>query len=491
MSLKLSGAKLFSLLSKVDLQEWDALEYFVAGRVSAERFGPLQALLGYCRQWHPDFPAERMRKDDLHRLIYPGKAYREKRIRQLFSDLSGLTEAFFAVQVALQQEEWQERLLLEGLAARKLDSHFLQRSQRRIARRQAEAVQGPEHYRAMYEDLQRQTAHRFVVDYAAAVANADRAQQYFDQWFVLVKLRYYCDWFSRKRFLSGQKELPLFESVWEYLETELRERGFLFDLYYLLLRLLRDDERSLFPEIRDRLWAHQPAMEEADQRIVLQCLLNYCLRMVQQLGGTYVRTSWELYRFGIEKKILIVDGRLTDLTFTNIVVNGADLKEFAWTWEFVERYAGCLDPEVRQTAVALARAYLHYKQDQFDEVVGLLRDVEYMADSYKIRGRSLLLRTYYELFCRQGNYPLELFSHLEAFRRFLQRNRVLTDARKAGYLQLISLLRRMVRLQMREYRGHRAWEKLAAEVQASPGVVAQPWLLEKIAIARGTGSPGK
>ena len=79
-------------------------------------------------------------------------------------------------------------------------------------------------------------------------------------------------------------------------------------------------------------------------------------------------------------------------------------------------------------------AYYHFFQNNYDEVLTLLRSVEFTDFYYHLDSKSLLLKTYFELEETEA-----LFSLIEAFKVYIKRNNLIPAYQKTGYINMIKL----------------------------------------------------
>ena len=79
-------------------------------------------------------------------------------------------------------------------------------------------------------------------------------------------------------------------------------------------------------------------------------------------------------------------------------------------------------------------AYYHFFQKNYDEVLTLLRSVEFTDFYYHLDSKSLLLKTYFEL-----EETDALFSLIEAFKIYIKRNNLIPGYQKSGYNNMIKL----------------------------------------------------
>ena len=479
MSLRKSGSQVFLLLAVLSRDELEELRVFLR-MPSVRGGGAMHSFLDFCVGLHPAYPEEAVQKEAVHEVLFPDQPYKEKRIRSLFSDLSIRIRDFLAWKAFEREQALPRVLLVRELRRRGLVDHAHKEGRRFLQDAFSGLGARADLYRFQIRDL-------LFQDDDSREELLFGAHGDLDRYFVLSKLRLTALVLSRRGFLSGlQPELLAFlDEVKRYAAEG--GAGDLPRIYHLLLPLLEGAfDEVVFRKVKGAFLESVPELAPEDRRVLYQCLINIALRVINEGGTSFVRESWELYKAGLENGLVFTaEGELSDVTFTNIAVNGANLGEFEWTDRFIQDYATHLAPKVRDNAVALGRAYWYYNQAHYDKVIELLRDVHYSSAAYNLRGRSLLLRTYFDQ-GMAGNwvFSLQLFYHIEAFRRFLQRDKTLAASRKLGYQNLLNFTLALVQAVSRQ-KSAAVLEILEQEITAASQVIARDWLLQRLAGARG------
>jgi hypothetical protein len=107
------------------------------------------------------------------------------------------------------------------------------------------------------------------------------------------------------------------------------------------------------------------------------------------------------------------------------------------------------------------------------EVIKILQEVEYNDYVTNCNAKTTLIGAYYE-----ENEFEPLFSLLESFRVYLNRNKEIPLARKVNYKNLIRFTKKLISITPNN---KKALIQLKTEVEATKNIPSRDWLLEKIA----------
>ena len=171
--------------------------------------------------------------------------------------------------------------------------------------------------------------------------------------------------------------------------------------------------------------------------------------------------------------LMFSDEGLSPWQFKNIIVVALRLGEFEWTENFIHKYNERLPEQYRDNSVTFNLARLNWYQKKYDKVVELLREVEYEDFAYNLGAKSMLLTTYYET-----DEIEPLYSLLESFRVYLNRDKKMPEQQKTYYRNLIKLTKKLTKIMPGD---KKAIEKFKTEINETKGIADLRWLKEKIA----------
>lgn len=480
MPLKKSGAKLFLLLSVLDKKAQKELGKFL----ESPFFNTSQTILKlyhFSMEHYPSFPEEALTKEILHAYLFPDKKkFQEKRIRDILSDLSLLVEQFFVINQLRSNESVYRQILIDAFEEHQLAGHFDRMVQLSLEKENKDPVRSAQRYLNVALLYNRIQNHPFNVTKRYVIEDAMYA---LDRFFVLIKLQLVCDYIWRAKLYNDTFEADFIDEIKKRVEEDYQyqEKEPVFAVYLHLIKLLEQDtDLERFHKTKKVFEENMDLLHQEDRAVILRQLNNYVVRAMSAGDSRYTQESWALFQIGLEHQILSYRKRMTDTNFTNIAINGSRLGYFVEVEKFILKYASYLDEELRSNAIALSRAYMHFFRKTYDDAIFELQTVHYVNVTYAVRGRSLLLRTYYEVAQRQEGYPQELHSHIEAFERYLKRNKRLSESKRQEYLAFVSITRALTRKIEGALVQAADLEAIKKRILETEKLVAREWLLEKV-----------
>ncbi|MGH1336333.1 MAG: hypothetical protein ACRBFS_09410 [Aureispira sp.] len=289
--------------------------------------------------------------------------------------------------------------------------------------------------------------------------------------FFQTTLRYACIARSHQNLHKTDYKLDLLPMVLETIKKdwELYQQEPVLLLYYHgYCTLLGQEENFLALQAHWKNVDHLLAYQEKREMLLL--VINYCIKQLNTGKSDYIRKGFEWYRLGLEKELLLEDGRLSLFAYSNMVALGLNLEEFDWVEQFLEHYTPYL-PAVHQANYKhYNRAKLAFSKKDFATTMELLATVEYDDVLLNIGAKVLLLKIYY-----QEGYWDSLEALLDSFRIFLGRKKMLSY-HKENYQNLITLTKRLAYLPTDK----KATAQLREKIQQTTPLTERAWLLAQL-----------
>jgi len=417
-----------------------------------------------------------LEKKTIWRVISPGEKYNDVRFRKYCSDLLKLIEGFLSLQIFEKNELYQNLFLMEAVGKRKLAKLYngaVKKAQRTLEKspfRSAQFFFNQYRYERSYFNLYEFETKR------DEKSNLEDIIRNLDIFYISEKLRLYCSALSRQRILSIKYEVQFIDEILDYLSKNNHYLQYPSIAIYYQIQLIYtapEDESHYFKlkELLSKYGLLFP-MREAQEELYIPPI-NYCIRKVNQGNQTFLEESFHLYKELIEKGILINEKQLSPWHFRNIVFAGLRLKQFDWIESFILNYKNYLPASFRDNAVTFNLARLYWYQNKHDKVIEQLQEVEYEDVTYNLGSKSMLLATYYEMEEIEALYSL-----LDSFRVYLNRNKDIPESRRVNYKNLIKFTKKLIKIGP----GDKArLKKLKEEVIETKNIASIDWLKEKIA----------
>ena len=440
------------------------------------------ALYGWLQEFAPAFADEQMSRKAAWAVLFPGKPYNNARLDNFISSLLQLLYGYLAYLQYEQQPVLERRLLIVELLERDADKH-VQRNARR-----ARQLLGRQPGRSYEYFLQRS-----LIEQQLDLYELNRRQRRFtaylqqendalDLYYWCNKLRIACDMASRNAVINAGYECHFLSEVRRiYHESPVLNEQPALKLYYQALQMLEHPEEESHYFGLKALLKEQPEVITADElRTLYHYALNHCIRQINSGIGTYYEEVFLLYRLMLERELLLVHGQLSEWSFKNIVTTAIRTGAYQWTEGFIERYQAFLPEEGRPNAVAYNRAALYYARADYKNALLQLQDVEFTDTSYHLGAKIIQLKSYYEL-----DEPEAFFALVEAFRKYLLRNREISDYRKQANANFLLLARKIYELRLEAPGLRRATlskriDALRSEADSARAIANKNWLVEAL-----------
>jgi hypothetical protein len=226
---------------------------------------------------------------------------------------------------------------------------------------------------------------------------------------------------------------------------------------------------QLLSEIIREHWTIFPPNEIRDLYIGA---INYCIRRLNSGARNYIREALNLYRSGLDRKVILEDGFLNRYTYNNIMLLALGVDEWDWAFNFLETYKAMLPPRERDNAWRYNLGTYYFRKKEYDKAQDILRKVEFRDTFYNLDARRMLVRIYMDT-----NEMAALDSLLDSFTIYLQRKRSTLGYHKELNHNFVRFVKSMLNLRTNDTE---AREKLREKIASAQYVAEREWLLGKL-----------
>jgi len=405
--------------------------------------------------------------------LFPGQPYDDVNFRKYCSDLLGLIEGFLAQEVFQQQPERKALATYEFAVKRKVEP--LYNSALRDARQRIDQQHpAQETYFHRYElEYQYHAMMEYDVKWNLR-ANLEAISHNLDIFYWIQKLKLYGAAISQRKTNNQQYELAFMEEILAHLRQHPPDDSPQLQIYYFaFLTIYEEDQETHYFNLRRSLEEFGARMPKQEAIQLYDAALHYCTGKVNQGKRGFLQEYFDLFENALEHGIFMVQGELTAWRFNNMAAAALGLGKLEWAEDFIQRYKKYLPADTRENTCTFNLARVYRFQGKYEQVLELLKTVDYEDIGYNLISKMMLLITYFEL-----DKMEELDTFTESFRVFLNRHKQLPQPRRTSYLNLIKFTRRLMRLSPGD---KSAIERLREEViRETAGTVNHEWLLEKL-----------
>jgi hypothetical protein len=307
-----------------------------------------------------------------------------------------------------------------------------------------------------------------------APVNLQEMANALEQWFVMEKLLAGNAMLAHhKVFQKANYDSGLLTEVLDYVDKrQFVEEASIGVYYYAYMAATNPMEVSYFERLEELIHEKSAGLFTiSEMRNLYLTALNYCAAKVNQGDLEYCRKALKFYRSGMEKEVLLENNQITRYTFGNAVAFAVKVGEFEWAEHFIKKFQHHLDEKERHSIVNFNLSRVYFEKGDYGKAQDLLTQFEYDDMLFNIIAKTMLLKIYYE------NADLDAFeSLLESLRTYLQRKEALDPARKTAYKNMISLMKKLLNLNVYSKPQREAFREV---VQKTNPLMERDWLLER------------
>ena len=439
------NTKLIGLLKTLSNKEFSKFREFIYSPFFNKN-EKIRQLGDYIFEYAPDFESPLLKKQLVFPSLFGSISYNELQINNIISDLLQLLYDFMA-QIQLQQRSpLQKYLLLEELLNRDTPIHIDRNAKRFkniLSKSKVRNYEYFHHEYLLYEKLDQS-----VISHAKRSfdKNLQLQSDNLDLYFFSNKLRMACDMTSRNIVIQAGYRCDFLDDILNYYEKN--HRGFqdypALSIYHTVLKIIQNSEDEVsYQKLKSDLIQHQDLFPKLELWNLYKYAINFCIKKINSGKSTYYQELLDLYKILLDNKIIFPNGYLSQWTFKNIITVSSHLEAFDWTEKFIEQYESYLIPEERFNAITYNRATLFNAQKNYAGALQTLHNVEFTDSSYHLGAKIIQLKSYYELEETEALYAL-----IEAFRKYILRNKDISDYRKKANNNLLKITKGIYQLKV-------------------------------------------
>ncbi len=415
-------------------------------------------------------------KKEISHLIEPQQAYQELRFNNFVSKLLHLVYDYLAYQQFEAEPNWQQEALLKQLFERDASRHLKgvinkwQIIQDKQVQSNAKSHSAYAKLQGFQDRLELSNNNRRYHEYL------QQQNDHLDYAYLLEKLRIACDMTSRNTVIQATYHCHLLPEIKAaILQDERYLAQVTLHTYWRCLQMLEKQGEADYYAFKEMLQEHSEHFSREEVRTLYQYALNYSIKKINSGDSIFYEEIFGLYQAMLEKGLLFISGQLSQWSFKNIITTGIRLAAYDWTNEFIQHYQHKLAPEEQFNAVTYNLAALAYAQSDYRTALQHLQNVEFTDTSYHLGAKIIQLKSYYEL-----NEEEAFFSLIEAFRKYIQRNKQISSYRKTANAHFIQLTKELFmlkrKIQLRDPAALKHWRVLQGEMNETSPIANKDWL---------------
>ena len=413
----------------------------------------------------------KLKKEVVFAALFPDSAFDAKRLNYAMSFLTKALEAYLTQSEVTRQPEQSAFLLQQALILRGANGL----AERAIKQAQSALAATTHRNGAYFQQLARLNLEEYDLRRRTSrgeTAGLQVASDAFHVFVVTEILREACAMRAHQSFGTKSFEQPLLPTVLDLAATPQYLAISAVSAYFHAYRALSDDSQlDDFQELRKILESNWHLFPETEMRGLYLMAINVCIRKINQGKRAFEQEVLQIYRAGLDNKLLFENGQLSPYTYKNVMSAAAKIGEYAWADAFLTTYKPFLPSKDRENVFQYIVALLRFRQGDSATAMTLLQSVNLREPLFQLDARRLLARLYFD-----ANELTALDSLIDNTKIYLHRQKDI-GYQKEMYVHFFKTLEKMLRMDLKNekevaiLRGVIIETKLLAE---------REWLLEKL-----------
>ena len=250
-------------------------------------------------------------------------------------------------------------------------------------------------------------------------------------------------------------------------------------LYHQLLHLQQSFDTPLFESLKTDFFDGFEQLEAIDQRNFMTKLIILANRQFEQGKLHWIKEIFALYRFSIEKGLILYQNQISSVAYINIISIAASLQEhMTWAIKFSEGYKKHLPFNLKEDCYLLGQAHINYFQNNLEQALE-----KHYASNFRehptlgLRYKTLEIWLKYE---QKDAANAHFLTALDSFRKYLENHKELKTNRKLAFQNLIQLSRQLYAFRKKPGNDQSDIEKLEKTIRNTHPLFSRLWLMSKV-----------
>lgn len=435
----------------------------------------LPRLLACLRPYYPDFSNPQLSKEKLFQQVLPKGKFSERRMNNLLSEAYLAAERFLVFQGLSESPDPQEDLLAKEFQSRGLDDWFFKSTTQRIETLDTKSVKNHGDYFGLF------SLHQRLYQHPNPEARIKEANTWLEQMSTNLDLFYLQEKaalinemiFRKRMYKEVNYNLVTELEKWQYAVDGLQHPAL--ELYRMRFAYTDQELLPQFLALKAAFMERFDLLNDREQTTQLLSLLNDAKLLIKS-GLLDITESLPLYQLGLRNRAILHQGKISANTYMTIVSASNTKGSFDFTNHFIDTYTDCLPPETRNDCIHWAKAHTAYWKKDLKVSLAVLQAYQFEELQFQLIGRVLSTQAHFDLYLSDSSYQFYLLNFLDAFEKWLHRDKIWAKSNTAAFLRFVQVCRMLVRYHSEPEPNAQKLEKLLGN---EDNIQALNWLRQK------------
>ena len=415
----------------------------------------------------------KIKKEEVFSQLFPNESFRDETMRDLMFQLTSPLYRFFAYQKLYENKEDELIALCKAFRERNMQKLFKSTASKTVSTQQASKLRDSEYHQRNYL-LQQEQYYASTQKGRGDMTNLTDVTKSLDISYFTNRLRQSCYMLSHQSVYNIDYDFTIVEEVIkEVNRKELLHIPAISIYYYCFLAQRYPDQLEYYKSLRNNLVTHAKLFTVFEMKEIYLLAINIAIKAYNQGSIERIPDLLELYRSGVDQKILLNNNVLSRFTYQNMIALALYTEKINWAKEIIDNYTVLLESAYRETTYQYSLAKYHYSKKEYSEALHLLYLLVSNDDVYiNINTKILLSRIYYE-----QNELNALDALIDSFKKTLSRKQKILGYHHTSYKNFIQYLNKLVQLNPYD---KPARQRLLQEVENTQPIFDKFWFVKQL-----------
>jgi len=471
----LHKTKLFKLIKSLSKSEFNQLEAYINSPFFLKKNKNPLKLYQALKEYAPQFDSKELTKKVIFKIVFPKVNYNDAKMRNLLSRTVKIVDSYLLYLNNEEDKFERDKRLSEIYNKRNIESEFFNYSRRLLADLEKIEQKDTSYYFNKFS-LEKELYFHFENDKKNSIAILDNSLHSFHNYLALEEANMKLEIYNRQRIYKHKISIPPLPY-----SLQLTENNLCLQLINKINDLLTSEEnKDKFVEIINEFEYNLFSFSSSDRQNIYMALQNYGVQKISKNPKSYAKIQFRIYKLGLEHQLIILNNTIVSTSYLNIVLTGIRLKKFEWVAEFIEKYEEKLNKADAPFVKKLALIYLNFDKKNFKETINLTSQTRFPDIRWELNTKTIQIRSYFELFLQDISYSVLIINQLNAFSKFIHREKSLIPSRKVGTQNFVKYLRRFTKVINKGNWTTIVKSKIKKEIDMEKNLTYRHWLLEKL-----------
>ncbi len=472
----MNQSKLIQILSTLSKDEFIQFRKVLQSPFFVSNDIPLK-LYDSIRRYYPVFDSAKLLKTQVFKKIYPDRPYDDNRMRDMMRKLTQLLNDFLVwLELKKNKQDYQKRLV-NAYSKRPLFDWYQKSRTDVLNKMESMPYRGLDYYQDLFELHHDFLYHPERQKFDQKDETLEQLADCLDKRFVLSKLQIGIEIRNQERITKKKFDFRFSELILSELTVD--NNNIALQLFGQLFKIFDTDNHSDFKLLENLFFPNINMLRLQDIQLIYFYGLNYINRKVNESNPEFSSKAFEWYKFGLKDGLLIQNKKISEISFSNIIIYGCRKQDFNWTKLFIEEYCNKVHAVQLEDLIQFNWGLWHFYKGALEEAFSLLNKYNF-HHSFQLKVRLTSIRVLFEQFLKNHSYYDALISYAKAFQKFIQRESLYSETVSIPLKKTIEIIKTLSTKIMNREKKSNIQKWFDKKMEINKNIVAKMWLEEKV-----------